>query len=88
MKLERGKKIRGDENVRKVIKYFDDKFNKLELISVLQLQKDSFKIVRVSEDTIRDVSYILSSQEAFVKMVEIASTEIKKKNSNPDVKWF
>ena len=37
MKLERGKKIRGDENVRKVIKYFDDKFNKLELISVLQL---------------------------------------------------
>ena len=58
----------------KVIKYFDDKFMKLELISVEQLSKDSFIIVRVSEDTIRDVSYILSSQEAFVKLVEVLTT--------------
>ena len=55
---------------------------------MLELEKDSFAIIRVSEDTIRDVSYILSSQEAFVKIVEIASTEMKKKNSNPDAKWF
>jgi hypothetical protein len=62
LKLERGDAIEGDENLSKVIKYFDDKFKKLKLVPVLQLSKDSFIIVRVSEDTIRDVSYILSSQ--------------------------
>lgn len=52
------------------------------------LSEDSFIIVRVSEDTIRDVSYILSSQEAFVKVVEILSTELKKKQGNPDSRWI
>lgn len=52
------------------------------------LSEDSFIIVRVSEDTIRDVSYILSSQEAFVKVVEILSTELKKKQNNPDSRWI
>ena len=74
LKLERGKVMKNDESVKKVIKYFDDKFSKLELVVVTQLSKDSFIIVRVSEETIHDVSYILSSQEAFVKMVEILST--------------
>ena len=62
LKLERGKVIRNDDSLKKVILYFDEKFTKQELVSVLQLEKDSFKIVRVSEDTIRDVSYVLSSQ--------------------------
>jgi hypothetical protein len=43
--------------------------------------------VRVSEETILDVSYVLSSQEAFVKVVETISTELKTKKSNPDVTW-
>jgi hypothetical protein len=55
---------------------------------VPSLSEDSFIIVRVSEDTIRDVSYILSSQEAFVKVVEILSTELKKKQGNPDSRWI
>lgn len=29
LKLERGKVIKNDENIKKVIKYFDDKFSKL-----------------------------------------------------------
>lgn len=62
LKLERGKVLKNDENIKKVIKYFDDKFSKLELMSVTELSKDSFIIVRVSEETIHDVSYILSSQ--------------------------
>ena len=57
-------------------------------MAVTQLSKDSFIIVRVSEETIHDVSYILSSQEAFVKMVEILSTEMKKKIANPDASWL
>jgi hypothetical protein len=43
--------------------------------------------VRVSEETILDVSYVLSSQEAFVKVVETISTELKNKKSDPDVTW-
>ena len=51
------------------------------------MTEDSFIIVRVSEETILDVSYVLSSQEAFVKVVEILSTELKKKNSG-GVSWM
>lgn len=70
-----------------MIKYFDEAVIKMDFRAVEKLAEDSFIIVRVSEETIRDVSYILSSQEAFVKIVEIFSTELKKKQRNPDSKW-
>lgn len=85
--LERGAVIRNDENVIPVIKYFDETIIKQDFKAVPSLAEDSFIIVRVSEETIRDVSYILSSQEAFVKVVEILSTELKKKSANPDSTW-
>ena len=60
----------------------------IEFKAVDLLAKDSFIIVRVSEETICDVSYVLSSQEAFVKVVEILTTELKKKNSSEGkVSW-
>lgn len=67
--LERGSVIRNDENVIAVIKYFDEAVIKMDFKAVEKLSEDSFIIVRVSEETIRDVSYVLSSQEAFVKIV-------------------
>lgn len=88
MLLERGPVIRNDENVIPVIKYFDETIIKQDFKAVPSLSEDSFIIVRVSEETIRDVSYILSSQEAFVKVVEILSTELKKKQANPDSTWI
>ena len=60
--LERGPTIRNDENVIPVIKYFDECINKIDFKAVESLSEDSFIIVRVSEETIKDVSYILSSQ--------------------------
>ena len=52
-----------------MINYFDETIKKIDFKAVTSLSEDSFIIVRVSEDTISDVSYILSSQEAFVKVV-------------------
>lgn len=71
-----------------VVKYFEEKKRKIDFKAVEELSEDSFIIVRVSEETILDVSYVLSSQEAFVKVVEILSTELKKKTSSTDVTWI
>jgi hypothetical protein len=57
-------------------KYFEEKIDKISFKAVESLSEDSFIIVKVGDETIRDVAYVLSSHEHLVKFVEIFSSKI------------
>ena len=78
LKLERDTELPINEDIPKIVSYFESRYQKISFTAVTQLPKDIFMIYKVDDKTLLDIQYALSSHEPFVKFVEIISSYLIK----------
>ena len=56
---------------------YEKTFTKLKFTSVPKMPKDIFKINKVSDNTLLDLQFVLSSHESRVKLIEILCSHLQ-----------
>lgn len=46
------------------------------MVAVKELTEDSFHIVKVSDEAMRDIQYVISAHEPLIKFLEVIMTQI------------
>ena len=85
-KLERGVLVPKDPNQKPIIKFSEDLYELYELKDVEELTEDSFQIVKVDEEAMMFIQYIISSHEHLVKFLDGFSSHMVKENQKPFTK--
>jgi hypothetical protein len=76
MKIERGPLIPKDTTKPEIIKFSENLYELYELKDVEELTEDSFLIVKVEEQTIMNIQYVISSHEHLVKFLDRFSSHM------------
>ena len=85
-KLDRGKLIPKDPNTSPIIKFSEELYELYALTDVEELTEDSFLIVRVDEETIMNIQYILSAHEHLTKFLNSFISHMIKERERNDSK--
>jgi hypothetical protein len=80
-KLDRGSLIAKDPNTKNIIKFSENLFELYELVSVVELTEDSFLIVKVEEETMMNIQYVISSHEHLIKFLDRFSSHMVRENA-------
>jgi hypothetical protein len=75
-----------DPNTKDIIKFSENLYELYELVSVVELTEDSFLIVKVEEETMMHIQYIISSHEHLIKFLDRFSSHMIKENAVPKFK--
>lgn len=75
-KIERGPLIPKDTTKPEIIKFSENLYELYELKDVEELTEDSFLIVKVEEQTIMNIQYVISSHEHLVKFLDRFSSHM------------
>lgn len=85
-KLDRGPFIPKDPSTKDIIKFSENLYDLYELVDVAELTEDSFLIVKVEEETMMNIQYIISSHEHLIKFLDRFSSHMVKENAEPKFK--
>jgi hypothetical protein len=75
-----------DPNTKDIIKFSENLYELYELKNVVELTEDSFLIMKVDEETMMNIQYIISSHEHLIKFLDKFSSHMVKEYAEPKFK--
>ena len=68
-----------DVTLPKIVQSSEQATMKLNLVNVEELKQDSFCIIKVEDETMMNIQYVISAHEPVVKFVNVISSENRKR---------